>query len=67
MAGAGWLDLAGVSGVHGFKAATLVAQALGQLPPVAGQYTAVQPRLGRDVGARVVLGAARRLRHPLGV
>ncbi len=59
--------LAGVPGVHGFKASPFVAQALGQLAPVAGQYTAVQTRLGLDVGAGLGRGAARRLRHPLGV
>ncbi len=56
--------LAGVTGVHGHhQLPTLVLQALGQLPPVAGQDTAVQACLGLDVRARTVLGAARRLRH----
>ncbi len=59
--------LAGVLGVHGFNAATLVAQALGQLPPVAGQYTAVQPCFGPDVGTGLGLGPPRRLRHVLRV
>ena len=57
--------LAGVPGVHGLKAPTLVAQALGHLAPVAGQYAAVQTRLGPDVGTGLSLGPARRFRHML--
>ncbi len=55
--------LAGVAGVHGFKATTLVAQALGQLAPVAGQDAAVQAGLGLDVRAGIVRGTPGRLRH----
>ena len=57
--------LAGVPGVHGFKAPTFVTQAHGQLAPVAGQYAAVQTRLDFDVGTGVV--PVRRLRHVLDV
>ncbi len=59
--------LAGVPGVDGLKATTLVAQALGQLAPVAGQYAAVQPRLGLDVSAGLRLCAPGRLGHALGI
>ncbi len=59
--------LAGVPGVHSHKLPALVLQALGQLAPVAGQYAAVQARLGFDVRARTVLGALSRLGHAAGV
>ena len=59
--------LAGVPGVHGHKVPALVAQALGQLAPVAGQYAPVQAYLGLDVRAGTVLCPPGRLRHPLGV
>ncbi len=46
---------------------TFVLQALGQLPPVAGQDPAVQARLGLDVSAGTVLAPLSGLRHAAGV
>ena len=59
--------LAGVPGVHGLKAATLVGEPLGQLAPVAGQDAAVQAGLGLNVGARTGLSPLSGLRHALGL
>ncbi len=59
--------LAGVPGVHGHQLPALVLQPLGQLAPVAGQYAAVQARLGLDVSAGLRHCAPRRLCHSLGV
>ncbi len=59
--------LAGVPGVHGHQLPTLVLQALGQLPPVAGQDSAVQAGLGLDVGTGTVLHPLSGLRHAAGV
>ena len=59
--------LAGVAGVHGHEASTLVLQTLGQLAPVTGQYAPVQAGLDLDVAAGLRLGPLRRLRHALGL
>ncbi len=59
--------LAGVPGVHGLKAATLVGEPLGQLAPVAGQYAAVQAGFGLDVSAGLCFCTPGRLGHALGV
>ncbi len=48
--------LAGVAGVHGHEASTLVLQTLGQLAPVTGQYAPVQAGLDLDVAAGLRLG-----------
>ncbi len=60
-------SLAGVPGVDGLKAATLVGEPLGQLAPVAGQYAAVQAGFGLDVSAGLCFCTPGRLGHALGV